>query len=260
MGHGDFSRQRGRHGEERWGQHRSGWAGQWSGGPWGGWGGPFDGRRNRPGPPPWVAELFGLAQGQQQRGPKVRRGDVRAAILDMLREEPMNGYQLISQIAERSGGAWKPSPGSVYPTIQQLEDEGLVEADDERGRRTLRLTDEGRAYVAEHADELAETWAPFGQQFGETRGEMRGEVPPGGEYAALKPEIGQVMAAVWQIVTTGTDRQRREAINMLVETRRKLYGILAEDDESHQGSDDVDDDGTDEGDSDDYPGADGGER
>ena len=57
----------------------------------------------------------------------------------------MNGYQLISQIAERSGGAWKPSPGSVYPTIQQLEDEGLVEADDERGRRTLRLTDEGRA-------------------------------------------------------------------------------------------------------------------
>ena len=112
--------------------------------PWGGWGGPFDGRKNRPGPPPWVAELFGLSQGQQQRGPKVRRGDVRAAILDMLREEPMNGYQLISQIAERSGGAWKPSPGSVYPTIQQLEDEGLVEADDERGRRTLRLTDEGR--------------------------------------------------------------------------------------------------------------------
>ena len=110
-----------------------------------------------------MAELFGLAQGQQQRGPKVRRGDVRAAILDMLKDEPMNGYQLISQIAERSGGAWKPSPGSVYPTIQQLEDEGLVEADDERGRRTLRLTDEGRRYVEEHADELAETWAPFGR-------------------------------------------------------------------------------------------------
>ena len=253
MGHGDFSRQWGRHGEERWGQHRSGWAGQWSGGPWGGWGGPFDSRKNKPGPPPWVAELFGLSQGQQQRGPKVRRGDVRAAILDMLREEPMNGYQLISQIAERSGGAWKPSPGSVYPTIQQLEDEGLVEADDERGRRTLRLTDEGRTYVEEHADELAETWAPFGRQFGERGGDG---VPPGGEYAALKPEIGQVMAAVWQIVTTGTDRQRREAINILIETRRKLYGLLAAADEEPAAAADLEAGEED----DDYPGADGGER
>ena len=158
MGTEDFGRQFSRHIEQRWGQHRSGWAGDWSGGE-----GPR-GRRGRQGPPPWVAELFGLAQTQPQRGPKVRRGDVRAAILDMLKDEPMNGYQLISQIAERSGGAWKPSPGSVYPTIQQLEDEGLVEADDERGRRTLRLTDEGRRYVEEHAVEMAETWAPFGEQ------------------------------------------------------------------------------------------------
>jgi DNA-binding PadR family transcriptional regulator len=225
MGHGDFGRQRSRHGEERWSQHRSGWAGQWSGGPWGGWGGPFDsGRRGRQGPPPWVAELFGLAQGQQQRGPKVRRGDVRAAILDMLHEEPMNGYQLISQIAERSGGVWKPSPGSVYPTIQQLEDEGLVEADDERGRRTLRLTDEGRAYVEAHPDELAGVWEPFAERG--RRGREEGQA--GGEYAALKPEIGQVMAAVWQIVTTGTDQQRRDAVDVLVDTRRRLYGLLAD--------------------------------
>ena len=178
---------------------------------------------------------------------------MRAAILDMLREEPMNGYQLISQIAERSGGAWKPSPGSVYPTIQQLEDEGLVEADDERGRRTLRLTDEGRTYVEEHADELAETWHPFGRQFGERGGDG---VPPGGEYAALKPEIGQVMAAVWQIVTTGTDRQRREAINILIETRRKLYGLLAAGDEEPAAAADLEAGEED----DDYPGADGGER
>jgi DNA-binding PadR family transcriptional regulator len=202
-----------------------------------------------------VAELFGLSQGQQQRGPKVRRGDVRAAILDMLREEPMNGYQLISQIAERSGGAWKPSPGSVYPTIQQLEDEGLVEADDERGRRTLRLTDEGRAYVEQHPDELAAVWEPFG--------ERREDVRPGGEYAALKPEIGQVMAAVWQIVTTGTDRQRRDAINILIETRRKLYGLLADGDDAPRDGDEADDETGeygDDGPGDDYPGADGGER
>ena len=241
MGHEDFGRQWSRHMEQRWGQHRSGWAGDW-----GGWDGPR-GRRGRPGPPPWIAELFGLAQGQQQRGPKVRRGDVRAAILDMLKDEPMNGYQLISQIAERSGGAWKPSPGSVYPTIQQLEDEGLVEADDERGRRTLRLTEEGRRYVEEHTDELAETWAPFGETG------RHGGAQPGGEYAALKPEIGQVMAAVWQIVTTGTDRQRREAINILIETRRQLYGLLADGDDGPA-------DPMVEGEEDEYDGADGGER
>jgi DNA-binding PadR family transcriptional regulator len=218
MGTEDFGRQFSRHIEQRWGQHR-GWAGDWSGGE-----GPR-GRRGRQGPPPWVAELFGLAQGQPQRGPKVRRGDVRAAILDMLKDEPMNGYQLISQIAERSGGAWKPSPGSVYPTIQQLEDEGLVEADDERGRRTLRLTEEGRRYVEERAVEMAETWAPFGEQ----------RQANGDEYANLKPEIGQVMAAVWQIVTTGTDRQRRDAINILIETRRKLYGLLADGPEGPDG-------------------------
>jgi DNA-binding PadR family transcriptional regulator len=257
MGQGDFGRQRSRHGEERWGQHRSGWAGQWSGGPWGGFGGPFDGgRRGRQGPPPWVAELFGLSQGQQQRGPKVRRGDVRAAILDMLREEPMNGYQLISQIAERSGGAWKPSPGSVYPTIQQLEDEGLVEADDERGRRTLRLTDEGRAYVDGHPEELAAVWEPFGER---RRQDANG---PGHEYAALKPEIGQVAAAVWQIVTTGSERQRREAINILVETRRKLYGLLADGDDTHRDLEEGDvDPGDDPGDEqDDYQGHEGDER
>jgi DNA-binding PadR family transcriptional regulator len=249
MGDHDFGRQFSRHAEQLWGQHKSGWAGNWQGGDggggWGGWDGP-GGRRGRQGPPPWIAELFGLAQGQQRRGPKVRRGDVRAAILDMLKDEPMNGYQLISQIAERSGGAWKPSPGSVYPTIQQLEDEGLVEADDERGRRTLRLTEEGRRYVEERAVEMAETWAPFGEQ----------RQANGDEYANLKPEIGQVMAAVWQIVTTGTDRQRRDAINILIETRRKLYGVLADgDDGPAAGADPMVD-----GEEDEYDGADGGER
>jgi DNA-binding PadR family transcriptional regulator len=173
-----------------------------------------------------VAGLFGLAQGEQQRGPRVRRGDVRAAVLDVVREgsqndEPVNGYQVIQRIADRSGGAWRPSPGSVYPTIQQLEDEGLIEADDERGRRTFRLTTEGEAYVAANPDELAAVWAPF-----EERREQQST-----EFAGLKPEIGQVMGAVWQIVTTGTDRQRRDAVEILVDTRRKLYGLLADGDD-----------------------------
>ncbi len=70
----------------------------------------------------------------------------------------MNGYQIIQEVADRSGGVWKPSPGSIYPTLQQLEDEGLVTADAATGRRTFTLTDEGRAYVAEHADEVSAPW------------------------------------------------------------------------------------------------------
>ena len=121
------------------------------------------GRGSWGGPPPWLQGLIGLAQSGQTatRGPRVRRGDVRAAILDVLSVEPMNGYQIIQQIAERSGGAWKPSPGSVYPTVQQLEDEGLVEGTETDGRRLLTLTEAGRTYVAEHPDELAATWRVF---------------------------------------------------------------------------------------------------
>lgn len=220
MGHPGFNRQWTRGGEGAWHQHGgSPWGGGSWGADWSGWDGP---RRGRPGPPPWVAGLFGLAQGMQQRGPRVRRGDVRAAILDVLSAEPMNGYQVISQIAERSSGAWKPSPGSVYPTISQLEDEGLVTSDDSAGRRTLRLTDEGRAYVAAHPEELARVWEPFDSPSSEERDPT--------EFANLKPEIGAVMNAVWQIITTGTEQQRRDAVEVLVETRRKLYGLLADGD------------------------------
>jgi DNA-binding PadR family transcriptional regulator len=196
-----------------------------SGGGWGAWGpwasgpGPWVGRAGRPGPPPWVQGLFGMGQ-PPPRGPKVRRGDVRAAILDMLKDEPMNGYQLISQIAERSGGAWKPSPGSVYPTIQQLEDEGLIEGIDGSGQRKLKPTTAGWHYIDEHREELEDVWRPFEEA----------EEERGAGFSDLKPEIGQVLSAVWQIVTQGSDRQRREAVEVLVETRRRLYGILAEGD------------------------------
>ena len=183
------------------------WNQQWPGGGWGP--GPWGA-----GPPPWIAGLFGMAGQQQTRGPKVRRGDVRAAILDVLSEQPMNGYQVIQQIAERSGGVWKPSPGSVYPTLQQLEDEGLVEGTEVEGRRTLRLTEAGRDYVAEHPDEMAATWRAFDE--------------PDEQTHELKPVIGQVMAAVWQIVMSGNRQQQAEAAEILADTRRRLYGLLAE--------------------------------
>jgi DNA-binding PadR family transcriptional regulator len=154
----------------------------------------------------------------------VRRGDVRSAILDVLQEaaqaeESINGYQVIQRIGERSQEAWRPSPGSVYPTIQQLQDEGLVEDDQDRGRRTIRLTADGVRYCEEHADELAAVWAPFENGERDERG---------ADFADLKPEIGQVMGAIWQIVTSGSEQQRRAAVDILVDTRRRLYGVLAD--------------------------------
>jgi DNA-binding PadR family transcriptional regulator len=161
---------------------------------------------------------------------------VRAAILDVLAVEPMNGYQIIQQIAERTGGAWKPSPGSVYPTVQQLEDEGLVEGQEGEGRRLLQLSEEGKRYVEEHPDELAATWRPFEQ----------GEPDEG--PSDLKPVIGQVMGAVWQVVVSGTRQQQAEASEILADTRRRLYGLLAEGPDAEQ-------DDNDSGDSDDETGA-----
>ena len=193
----------------------SGWGGpgekNW-GSKWGHGGGPWGA-----GPPPWVAGLFGLAQHHQPRGPKVRRGDVRAAIHDVLAVGPMNGYQVIQQIAERSGGVWKPSPGSVYPTLQQLEDEGLEEAREGEARRLLQLTAAGLAYVEENPEEMAATWRAFDETADD-------------EIGDLKPVIGQVMSAVWQIIVSGSAQQQAEAAEILAETRRKLYGLLAEGD------------------------------
>ena len=218
-----------------WGQHTdsAGWWGAGRGGPGlGGFGG-----RGRPGPPPWLADLFGMGT-PPPRAPRARRGDVRAAILSVLAEadaasdsgdstQEINGYGVIQAITDRSDGAWRPSPGSVYPTISQLEDEGLVITEESRGRRVLRLTEAGRAYAQDNQRELTAVWDGFGAEAGaSTRSSGSGGSV---DYAQLKPEIGKLMSAVWQIATQGTDRQRAEAISLLVETRRRLYGLLAAD-------------------------------
>ena len=189
-----FARMTGRHG------HRAHWASP----PFAGWGALGN-------PPP-----FGAPWARGPRAPKARRGDVRAAILAVLAERSLNGYQIIQEIAERSHGVWKPSPGSIYPTLQQLEDEGLVQADEESGRRAFSLTEEGRTYVAEHADEVAAPWEAMAE--------------PADTEDNLKPLIGQVAAAIWQIVAVGTPEQQARAREALVELRRKLYAILAEED------------------------------
>jgi DNA-binding PadR family transcriptional regulator len=169
-------------------------------------GGAFGG----PGFEPW------WGAGRAWRAPKARRGDIRAAILAVLAEQPMNGYQIIQEIATRSGGVWKPSPGSIYPTLQQLEDEGLVRVETDGGRRAYTLTDDGRAYVTEHPDEVSAPWQAMSEA--------------GQDDDGIKPLIGQVAGAVWQIVATGTPEQQAKGREALVELRRKLYSILAEDD------------------------------
>jgi DNA-binding PadR family transcriptional regulator len=128
---------------------------------------------------------------------------------------------VIQQIAERTDGAWKPSPGSVYPTISQLQDEGLVE-DAPAGRKTLQLTDAGREHVAEHADELAAVWAPFDQESADDGA------------SDLRQVIGQTVGAIIQVASTGTPGQRDKAVEILAETRRRLYGLLAEGPDSEE--------------------------
>ena len=108
------------------------------------------------------------------RGPRAKRGDVRAAALALLAQGPMNGYQIIQEISERSDGVWRPSPGSVYPALQQLEDEGLIRAEsDENGRRSYQLTDEGRGYVEAHPDEVRAPWEAVAGSVGDSAIDMR---------------------------------------------------------------------------------------
>src|SRR6202012_3723860 len=157
--------------------------------------------------------------GRGGRGPgdrgRARRGDVRLALLRLLAEQPANGYQLMQTIEERSGGRWRPSPGSVYPTLSQLEDEGLIRSAEADGSRRFEITDAGREHLETRAGE-PEPWKPADEE---------------GENAIteLAPLVIQIGKAAWQGATGGGEGQRARAIEVLGETRRALYRILAED-------------------------------
>ncbi|MDQ2845628.1 MAG: PadR family transcriptional regulator [Actinomycetota bacterium] len=220
-GHGGHDQQRGgggpfglggRGGE---GARRGPWPGGRGGGPFGGgwpgsWGGPFGGA-------PW-----------QQRAPRANRGDVRSAVLALLAEEPMHGYQIIQEIGRRSGGSWKPSPGSVYPTLQQLEDEGLVRAEEQDGKRVFRLTDEGRGIATEKAEEFASLWQT---------------VAPSDDDSQIGELIFGVASAFIHVARTGSAEQMADARKVLSRTRADLYRILGDDGDDDN---DRDDEGTDE--------------
>lgn len=164
----------------------------------------------------------GRGRGQRHSSPgRARRGNVRAAVLMLLAERPMHGYEMIQEITQRSGGWWRPSPGSVYPTLQMLEDAGLVRASEQDGRRTYELTDEGRAEAEEAAG------ASSGQ------GGQRGQGPFGGPEtegrAAIRYAVMQLHMAARQVAMSGTPDQIDRAAAALRQARQALYHILAED-------------------------------
>ncbi|MBM7503728.1 PadR family transcriptional regulator [Agromyces aurantiacus] len=186
-----------------------------SAGNWGGKGGPGQGL--------WEAmeQLRGMFE--QKVAPRMGRGDVRAAVLALLAEKPMHGYQIISEISERSGGAWKPSAGSVYPTLQLLADEGLVSAEESNGRKTYSLTEMGRAEATASADRAP--WPTGGTTTGSGGGGRR-DFGGAGPLAKSGMELAQAAA---QVGRTGTPEQVKEAVEVLDEARRRLYSILAQD-------------------------------
>ena len=161
---------------------------------------------------------FSHGGGPRGRGRRARRGDIRTAALLLLAEEPRNGYQIMQEVQERSGGVWSPSPGSVYPALQQLEDEGLIRTQESDGRKLFALTDEGRALLAERGAERPAPW----EQTGDAAGEAH--------------ELGKLMREVASAFAAGDAHRQRRARwprprEVLAGTRRDLYRILADGDE-----------------------------
>lgn len=149
----------------------------------------------------------------------VSRGKIRSAVLVLLDEHARHGYQIIQEISERSGGSWRPSPGSVYPALRQLEEEGLVEGEERHGRREFHLTEKGRAYVQIHRRALGQPW--------EVARETATE-----ELLELRSHLEQVDSAIAHIAQAGTASQVAQACRLLADTRRALYLLLADNDSS----------------------------
>ncbi len=172
-------------------------------------------RGRRHGGPPFGPGPFrgGPFPGGRRR--RTSRGDIRTAVLALLAEQSRHGYEIIQEIAERSGGVWRPSPGSVYPTISQLEDEGLACVEKADGRRMVSLTEAGTSYVTEHRTELDAVWAALGRDADSEAGE-------------LWEQLGALHAAAQQVMAAGTPEQVTAATAAVTDARRTIYRLLAE--------------------------------
>ncbi|HEY6539189.1 MAG TPA: PadR family transcriptional regulator [Candidatus Dormibacteraeota bacterium] len=132
-------------------------------------------------------------------------------------EQPRNGYQIMQEITERSKGVWSPSPGSVYPALQQLEDEGMVRSQETDGQRLFTLTEAGTSYTEEHRAEFGSPWEAVSGAVGD-------------DIHALLGLVRQTIGAVMQVAHAGNPSQVALASQLMKETKRKLYLVLAEDD------------------------------
>jgi len=170
-----------------------------------------------PFPPPWAGGHGHGPHGRGRggRGGRGRRANVRAAVLALLAERPMHGYEMIQELETRTGGVWRPSPGSVYPTLQLLEDEGLIVSESSGGRRRFTLTDAGRE--AQRAGDAA-PWEEF----------VGDDTVP--LWHDMRDATFGAMNALRQVMMNGTDEQRQQAVHVIDEAKRKLYAILAESD------------------------------
>ena len=142
---------------------------------------------------------------------RARRGALRASVLRMLSERPMHGYELIAELEERTGGRWKPSPGSVYPTLAHLEEEGLVVSTEDDGRKRFELTDAGRTWLDEHADEATPPWERAGL----------------GGRGDLRRLSGEIFGQLRQLGRFGSPIQVARTQEILKRTRADLYAVLA---------------------------------
>jgi DNA-binding PadR family transcriptional regulator len=156
----------------------------------------------------------GPRYGRGRGGSRARRGDVRAAVLALLAERPMHGYEMIKELEERTDGAWVPSAGSIYPTLQMLEDEDLIRGEESDGKRRFSLTEEGRTEQQEKAGETT-PWDA-----------VRDESPP--ERIQLAVSMKKLHHAIRQAFQAGDQGQQQRVQELLDETRRKIYAILAE--------------------------------
>ena len=153
-------------------------------------------------------------RGPSMKGGRGRRGDVRVAILALLEERPMHGYEMMQELSERTQGLWQPSPGSIYPALQLLEDQGLVRSESAEGRRQFTLTDEGRVELKSRSERAA-PWETMVRQA--DQGDM-----------AIHQALRQVAIAVTQVAQAGSADQKARAGDLLTELRRQMYLLLAE--------------------------------
>jgi len=172
---------------------------------------PWGPRRHRRSRGPWMFPMGGSWPGG---GPRARRGDVRAAILALLADGSMHGYQIMQELESRTGGAWRPSPGSIYPTLQLLEDEGLVSSSEVEGKRVFSLTEAGRQHVQEHGPDVP-PWEDMGED-------------GGGIQRQLHRGLRQFAVALMQVAQSGSPEHAEAALEILRDARKRLYSMLAE--------------------------------